>query len=506
MKVAVRNRALYQRALVISAAWALLTLTLCAWSLQAQTYVSGAVEGIWTVESSPYIVEGPIWIEGGTVLSINGGVEVLFIGSDSLAVYGTLLIQQKAYPFVRFASLDPGLGDIWYGIYFIEQDASASILRYVVIEDAQYGINCFNSDPIIEFTTINAEYYGFSAIESSPVFNYNNILINNSSSYPNIVVKGINSINSKLSINECDINIYNESIGSDVSAFGVYSVSDTIILGENRIHVDAKGMSVGVYLCFSYYDSVHHNEIVVTSQNSFVQAGLIHLSSDFKGIIINNTIRVSSPNKDIGFNIWGSSSKTILNNIVVGDHNSVGINSTQSYNLVQYNDFYGHSVASVGCPLDSTNLFADPEFLLVAPDSIYHLRDSSPCIDHGSPDSVFIDPDGTRNDIGAHYHHQSVDVNPPWEQELLPASHCLTCYPNPTNSSTEITFTLYCAGWVTIDCYDLLGRNLGNIIDGHFESGVHGLQWDLSDKASGLYFLRLRTNNVTTMRRLVLMK
>jgi len=38
----------------------------------------------------------------------------------------------------------------------------------------------------------------------------------------------------------------------------------------------------------------------------------------------------------------------------------------------------------------------------------YSLAETSPCIDAGNPDPQFNDPDGTRNDMGALYHPQSL--------------------------------------------------------------------------------------------------
>lgn len=506
MRAMVESGVSTRNAAALSMALALM-LALAPSSPQAQTFVSGAVEGEWTLENSPYYVDGPVWIESGAVLAIEGGVVVRFIEDDSLTVYGTLLVQDDIHPRVLFESADIGTGLSWYGIFFVGEGSSGSILRYSVIEDAQYGVNCAGSSPTIEFCAINAIYTGLTTRSSAPIFSYNSIVINNHSLGPNLVVKGINSFDSHLVVSNCEFQIYNASTGHDVSAYGVYSVKDHLILDRNLIYVDAKGKSVGVYICFAQYDSIHHNEIVITSQNSFVQAGIILLYSIDKGAIINNTIHVGSPNKDIGLDIYESSSKDILNNIFIGDHSSLGIRcSIYFYNLVQYNDFFGHSTISVGCRLDSTNIFVDPEFLGMMPDSLYFLSPNSPCIDRGSPEYIFLDPDSTRNDMGAHYYHQYVEIKPSPEKALLPAGLNLKCYPNPTNSSTEISFIIKRSGWVTIQAFDVTGRIVSKILDRYLEPGAHSLKWDLAGKTSGIYFICVKSEAESQIKRLTLMK
>ena len=76
---------------------------------------------------------------------------------------------------------------------------------------------------------------------------------------------------------------------------------------------------------------------------------------------------------------------------------------TRTYNDVWNNNpNYGGSSGFGDISLDP--LFADP----TAGD--YSLQSTSPCIDAGNPDPLYMDPDGTRNDIGASYYDQSAPV------------------------------------------------------------------------------------------------
>jgi hypothetical protein len=45
-----------------------------------------------------------------------------------------------------------------------------------------------------------------------------------------------------------------------------------------------------------------------------------------------------------------------------------------------------------------------------------------------------------------------------------------------------------------------------NIADGHFEAGIHRIQFDASMLSSGIYFYRVEANNFISTKKLVLMK
>ena len=64
-------------------------------------------------------------------------------------------------------------------------------------------------------------------------------------------------------------------------------------------------------------------------------------------------------------------------------------------------------------------------------------------------------------------------------------------YPNPFNPATTIRFALPCAAHVDLVVYDVLGREVAVLARGLYEAGYHGLRWDASDQASGLYLARL---------------
>ncbi len=84
-------------------------------------------------------------------------------------------------------------------------------------------------------------------------------------------------------------------------------------------------------------------------------------------------------------------------------------------------------------------------------------------------------------------------------------------YPNPFNPSTKIAFKVANASNVKITVYDILGREVTNIVNTVMTAGKHVALWNGKNSsnvpvASGIYFYQLTSENVTITKRMVLMK
>ena len=83
----------------------------------------------------------------------------------------------------------------------------------------------------------------------------------------------------------------------------------------------------------------------------------------------------------------------------------------------------------------------------------------------------------------------------------LPAEYDLVQnYPNPFNSETTISYELPEAGIVRLSVFDLSGREVRVIVNGHQSLGHYQTVWDGRDGqhrvlASGLYFYRLEVSS-----------
>jgi len=87
----------------------------------------------------------------------------------------------------------------------------------------------------------------------------------------------------------------------------------------------------------------------------------------------------------------------------------------------------------------------------------------------------------------------------------------LTCslsqnYPNPFNPSTTIKFELPKASIVTLSLYDILGREVSELVNEKKNAGWYEVKFDAAGLSSGVYFYRLRAGDFTQTKRLLLLK
>ncbi len=79
-------------------------------------------------------------------------------------------------------------------------------------------------------------------------------------------------------------------------------------------------------------------------------------------------------------------------------------------------------------------------------------------------------------------------------------------YPNPFNPSTTIRFELPVDGHVKLDLYNVLGQHVHTLADKNYAAGFHSVTWTATDYSAGLYFYKLRTDNFSATKRLILIK
>lgn len=92
-----------------------------------------------------------------------------------------------------------------------------------------------------------------------------------------------------------------------------------------------------------------------------------------------------------------------------------------------------------------------------------------------------------------------------------PAGRGLEAFPNPFNPVTVIAFELAVPGRVDLSVHDVLGRRLRTLVAGPLEAGRHEVPWGgLGARgervASGVYFVRLRTEAGAETRKILLAK
>lgn len=90
---------------------------------------------------------------------------------------------------------------------------------------------------------------------------------------------------------------------------------------------------------------------------------------------------------------------------------------------------------------------------------------------------------------------------------ILPKSFSLyQNYPNPFNPVTKIKFDLPKAAFITVKIYDLLGREVTELVNEELNPGTYEVDWDASVYSSGMYFYEIKTETYRDVKKMILVK
>ena len=91
--------------------------------------------------------------------------------------------------------------------------------------------------------------------------------------------------------------------------------------------------------------------------------------------------------------------------------------------------------------------------------------------------------------------------------ELIPTiAHLSQNYPNPFNPTTTIEFRVSSSEFVTLQVFDVLGREVAMLVNEARPEGVYTVRWDASSQPSGVYYYRLQTGAFVESKKMILMR
>ena len=98
-----------------------------------------------------------------------------------------------------------------------------------------------------------------------------------------------------------------------------------------------------------------------------------------------------------------------------------------------------------------------------------------------------------------------VNINP--SGDLIPGDYSLKQnYPNPFNPETVIGYSLPAAGKVTLKIYDILGKEVAELVNEEKPAGQYEVKFNASKLTSGVYLYTLKAGNYTETKKMVLIK
>jgi hypothetical protein len=98
------------------------------------------------------------------------------------------------------------------------------------------------------------------------------------------------------------------------------------------------------------------------------------------------------------------------------------------------------------------------------------------------------------------------------DRNIIPSSDILyQNYPNPFNPSTTIIFQMTHYSEVSIKIYDILGKEVRQLLEDNLPSGEHTIQWDGKDDkgnplSGGIYFIHMVADSYQKTIKTVLLK
>jgi len=79
-------------------------------------------------------------------------------------------------------------------------------------------------------------------------------------------------------------------------------------------------------------------------------------------------------------------------------------------------------------------------------------------------------------------------------------------YPNPFNPSTTINYSLANEEHVSLIVYDIMGREVAELVNENQTAGSYSLDFEASSLASGMYFYKISAGNFVSTKKMVLLK
>jgi hypothetical protein len=79
-------------------------------------------------------------------------------------------------------------------------------------------------------------------------------------------------------------------------------------------------------------------------------------------------------------------------------------------------------------------------------------------------------------------------------------------YPNPFNPGTIISYSVANPGHTSVKIYDLMGSEVGTLVDSYQQPGTYSVSFDASTLSSGMYIYKIVSGNYSASRKMIVLK
>ncbi len=467
-------------------------------------HFAGDVSGVWECEE--IYIDGDITIPAGDTLQITSSVEWVHItGPYQIKVKGVLLAIGPENDrtsvngnYIEFQGA-AAPGNRWHGIFF--NNLNDSGVGASIIENCRFDYA----------DKTDMTYQGGGAVA---VYNSDMVTIKSSVFYANNAELGgaLYVENSDIRIENC----YFQSNGKDLGQNG-----ETLTNGGGAMYIKnanpylhkltfINNQAQGGAAMVLDNSSPHIANILIAENIADGIAGGIQCINGSSPEIVNMT-STNNIAKTAGGTLYLNvdSNPTIINSIMYDNSKPEiyldGATVTVTYSIID--SASNESYIGEGC-LDIDPWFVAGVEYRLANNSCSFSDGSnvvSPAIDAGHPDSIdtYLDCSAglgkVRADMGyygGHYAYAPTEVGESAASELQPSHFELKQnYPNPFNPQTTISFSLPRSGQVALTIYNILGEEIGRLLNEKRPAGHQTVKFNGLRYSSGIYFYRITVKN-----------
>jgi len=92
------------------------------------------------------------------------------------------------------------------------------------------------------------------------------------------------------------------------------------------------------------------------------------------------------------------------------------------------------------------------------------------------------------------------------EKVLVDDYFLSNAFPNPFNPSTKFVYEIPRQSHVQIKVFDILGREVGLLVNMEMQKGLYEITFNASDLPSGIYFCRMQSGDFISIKKIILLK
>lgn len=473
------------------------------------TDVSGPITEDTTWDDAINVV-GDVTVNPGVTLTIEPGVTVTVGSGFRITVEGIIEATGTENAMIEFTG--GGSGVIWDRIR-LENETEPSTFEYCTFSNAEIGIaavlgaatisNCHFDD-----NEKGIETFGIGSTDPPSVLIEDTLI-------ENCLQNGIYIVHhSNTTVNNCEI----RQCALSGQARGAIQMS-LQSPGQNNPTITNNWIHHNTWQGITAWDLTGQANIAPHVEGNLIEYNLtgmyfLHATGTIHNNVIRHNFVPNEPNSGAGVMLSGPNTQPIMTeNEITGNFTGLYIVGDASPNLGDVtNDFPGD---------DGMNMIYENVDLNGNTWSIYLDMGSSVDVTAENNQWDSTDPatiattihDGNDVDGLGFVDFTPIMVTALEDDEPLTTGRDweLHNYPNPFRVSTTIHFSLSSKQTVALQIYDVSGRLVRTLVDATFSAGAHQLTWDgTNDRGeavnSGVYFYRLRSEDVKANRRMVLLR